>query len=114
MGILIRGSRVEKGLSLRELARQLDRAPSYLSDIENDRRVPAEELLGQIARLLDLDFDDLMALGGRFGEVMERYVKRRPMAGVLYRRIAEKNLPEDKLRDILDSISKPGKRGRKD
>ena len=68
LGNAIREGRVAKDMTLRELARELRISPSYLSDIENDRRVPAEDILRRIAELLNLSFDDLMALAGRFGE----------------------------------------------
>lgn len=39
LGGRVRRARVEAGFGLRELARRLGKTPSYLSDIENDRRV---------------------------------------------------------------------------
>jgi transcriptional regulator with XRE-family HTH domain len=45
LGTVIRDARVKSGRSLREFAKLLDITPSYQSDIENDRRVPAEDLL---------------------------------------------------------------------
>lgn len=61
LGEIIRDKRIEKYLSLRDLAKLISIAPSYLSDIENDRRVPAEEIIRNIVQALDLDADDLMA-----------------------------------------------------
>ena len=49
LGQQIRDARVAAGLSLRALARQLEVAPSYMNDIENDRRVPSEFVLIRIA-----------------------------------------------------------------
>jgi transcriptional regulator with XRE-family HTH domain len=82
LGDLIREARTPKG-SLRDFAKKLDITPSYLSDIENDRRIPAEEVLRRIAELLELDFDELMAKAGRFGEDAERYMRKHPTVGVL-------------------------------
>lgn len=104
LGEHIRDARVAKGPSLRELARQLTITPSYLSDIENDRRVPAEEVLRAIANLLQLDFDTLMAMAGRFSEKAERYMKRHPTAGTLFRRISDQNLPEEELKKLLKKV----------
>src|SRR4051812_41564443 len=100
LGDLIREARTPKG-SLREYAKKLDITPSYLSDIENDRRIPAEEVLRKIADLLELDFDELMARAGRFGEDADRYMRKHPTAGVLFRQLSESNLPEDDLAKLL-------------
>src|SRR5438552_4144414 len=101
LGQVIRDARVAAGGSLREFARTLGITPSYQSDIENDRRVPSEEVLKKIAGLLSLDFEGLMALGGRFGEDAERYLRRHPTAGALFRKLSETNAPEDVLRRML-------------
>lgn len=100
MGEFIREARVATG-SLREFAKKLGITPSYMSDIENDRRVPAEDVLRKIADLLKLDFDNLMAMAGRFGDDAERYMRRHPTAGVLLRQISEANLPDDDLVKLL-------------
>lgn len=110
LGDVIREARVALGLSLRDLAKQLGIAPSYQSDIENDRRVPAEDVLRETARLLKLDFDHLMALGGRVGEKAERYLRRHPTAGVLFRRISDSNLSEEALRRLLDEADNLGRK----
>ena len=108
LGDAIREARVAKDITLRELARELQISPSYLSDIENDRRVPAEDVLKRIADLLDLSFDDLMALAGRFGENVERYIRRTPAAGVLFRRISEANLSEEALEELRRETDRLG------
>lgn len=104
LGEVIHAARLASERSLREVARALNITPSYLSDIENERRVPSEEVLRSIARLLNLDFDHLMALAGRFGDQADRYMKRHPAVGVLFRRISEKNLPDEHLRKLLDQV----------
>jgi len=83
--------------------------PSYLSDIENDRRIPAEDILRKFGRQLDLDFDDLMARAGRLGEGTIRYMSRTPAAGVLFRKLSEENTTEDvieKLSETLDELQR--------
>ena len=101
LGEVIRKARVATGRSLREFARALDITPSYQSDIENDRRVPSEEVLKKIAELLSLNYEELMALAGRFGEDAARYLRRHPTAGALFRKLSETNAPEDVLRKML-------------
>jgi len=75
LGDSIREARIAEGPSLRDLAKALEISPSYLSDIENDRRVPSEDVPGKIAVLLALDRDELMAPAGRFGDEAERYLR---------------------------------------
>lgn len=108
-GEMLREARVKKGVSLRSLAAELKITPSYLSDIENDRRVPSEDVLQLLALLLGLDFDDLMAQAGRFGEEAERYLKHQPTAVKLFRRISESNLGEDQLKDLLRAVDDANK-----
>jgi transcriptional regulator with XRE-family HTH domain len=86
---------------LRDFAKKLDITPSYLSDIENDRRIPAEEVLRRIADLLELNFDELMAKAGRFGEDADRYMRKHPTVGVLFRKLSESKAPDDDLAKLL-------------
>lgn len=109
LGDVIREARTPKG-SLREYAKKLDITPSYLSDIENDRRVPAEDVLRRIAELLELDFDDLMARAGRFGEDADRYMRKHPTAGVLFRQLSDSNLAEDDLAKLLKKAEELAKK----
>jgi transcriptional regulator with XRE-family HTH domain len=103
-GEMLRIARTKQGISLRSFATKLNITPSYLSDIENDRRIPSEEVLHQLAELLRLDFDDLMAQAGRFGEDTERYLKKQPTAVKLFRRISESNLDEENLLKLLKAV----------
>src|SRR3954451_22331412 len=102
LGEVIRDARVASTKGRREFARELDITPSYQSDIENDRRVPAEDVLKKTADLLGLNFDDLMALAGRVGEQGEKYLKGNLAAWSLFRRISEKHLTEDDLRKLKE------------
>ncbi len=104
LGDRIRGRRVELSLGLRALAGDLGVSPSYVSDIENDRRVPSEEVLKAIGTRLGLDYDDLMALAGRFGDEADRYMRRTPAAGALFRRLSERGFSDDRVRKILRQI----------
>ena len=100
LGEWLRDARMDKEVSLRALAGQLNITPSYLSDIENDRRVPAEDVLKKLTDALGLSFDDAMAMAGRFGEQTDRYIKRQPEAVKLMRRVSAANLTAEELRKI--------------
>jgi transcriptional regulator with XRE-family HTH domain len=106
LGDVLRKARVARNLSLREFAKRVGITPSYLSDIENDRRVPAEEVLRALSKELDLDFDDLMARSGRLGRQAVRYMSRMPAAGVLFRQLSEENAPEDLLEKLSETLQK--------
>jgi transcriptional regulator with XRE-family HTH domain len=101
IGDVIHDARAKLKLSLRDVTKKLGITPSYLSDIENNRRVPSEEVLGKLAHLLRLDYDDLMARAGRFGEDAVRYMMRTPAAGVLFRRLAEGNASGETIERLL-------------
>ena len=106
LGEVVREGRVAAGISLRELARRLDVTPSYVSDIENDRRVPSEEVLGKIAHELGLDREDLVSRAGRLPADAERYMRQTPAATTLFRRITEQRLDESEIRDLMDRVDK--------
>lgn len=113
LGEHLRQARLDRDLGLRELAKELDITPSYLSDIENDRRVPSEEVLRAISARLKLDFDELMARAARFGEDAERYLKRHPAAAALFRKIADRRLSDEQLKELLTSVDRLGKKGKR-
>ena len=104
VGDIINEARVRKRLGLRALARELEIAPSYLSDIENDRRVPSEAVLHEMARVLELDFDHLMQEAGRLGEGEEQYYRQNELAGQLFRRIARSQLDQEALRKLMSTV----------
>lgn len=113
LGDVIRDARVTAGMSLRDFAKALDKTPSYLSDIENNRRVPAEPVLRDIVRVLPLDYDDLMARAGRFGEQAVRYMMRTPGAGVLMRKLSDANASSEfleKLTKLTDEAANEEKK----
>lgn len=104
LGDLVRDRRAALDMRLRELARRLEVTPSYVSDIENDRRVPSEDVLGRIAVVLDLPLEQLLAHAGRLGNDAERYLRQTPVATTLFRRISEENLNEDEIRDLMNRV----------
>lgn len=93
------------GIPLRELARSLERAPSYLNGIEHDRRVPSEAVLRQICAEPELDLERLLAAAGRVGEGTEKYLKVNPTAGVLFRKVSGAGLNERHLRQLPDKAN---------
>jgi transcriptional regulator with XRE-family HTH domain len=59
LGTRLREARLRAGLSLRELARQLNVSPSFVSQLENGKSQPSVATLYSLAQLLDLSIDGL-------------------------------------------------------
>lgn len=114
VGDIVNEARVRKRLGLRALARELNIAPSYLSDIENDRRVPSEAVLRDMARVLELDFDQLMQEAGRLGEGAEQFLRDNQLAGRLFRRMARSQLDQEALEKLMSSLDELENRGEDD
>ena len=63
LGERVRELRDRHDISLREFARKLgDISPAHISDIENGRRNPSEDLLQKMAQVLGVAFDELQRL----------------------------------------------------
>lgn len=106
LGEVIHDARVKLDLSLRDVTKELHITPSYLSDIENDRRIPSEEVLVKLADFLHLEYDDLMARAGRFGDEAVRYLMKTPAAGVLLRRLAKHQASDQTMAEVLKAADK--------
>lgn len=104
LGELIRNARTTLDITLRELARRLDVTPSYVSDIENDRRVPSEEVLIRIAAALDLDANDLVARSGRLASDAEKYMRQTPAATTLFRKVTQQRLNEQQIAALMEKV----------
>ena len=55
MGLRIRKQRKEKGLTLEQLAEQVELSPSYMGHIERGTRVASVETLAKLCKALELD-----------------------------------------------------------
>lgn len=74
-GEYIRQLRTDKGLTLTQLASQLDLDSANLSKIENGKREFDEKRLGKLARAFKLDLDKLKVeyFGDQFAKKMYEY-----------------------------------------
>ena len=107
-GSRIRERRLQQGLTLRRVAAQVGISPSYLSDIENNKRVPAWPVLQRIASILGLDPTKLSAFGGRSRPETQQYLKARPDVARLIDAIAQARLSQaqvDRLRRAAERTS---------
>ena len=64
-GTFIRKFRIKKNIGQRELANKISIAPSYLNDIEkNKRTAPKKELIKKISDVLEINLEILYDLAG--------------------------------------------------
>ena len=74
-GIYVRTKREEVGMTLTELARQLEISPAYWSRIETGREnPPKEELIRKAATILGLSEDELFIEASRLPPDMQEEV----------------------------------------
>lgn len=100
----IRELRDQKDLSLREFAKQLDNiSPAHISDIENGRRYPSNELLQKMAGVLGVKFGELKQLDVRLPvEELKRAMRLDPALGFALRKVAEKKVSADEILKIAN------------
>jgi transcriptional regulator with XRE-family HTH domain/mannose-6-phosphate isomerase-like protein (cupin superfamily) len=76
LGVRLKQARQKSGLSLREVARQLQVSPSFVSQMENGKSTPSVVTLYALAQLLKVTVDELFSGGpsapGDLGEAGER------------------------------------------
>ena len=110
-GLLIRETRIKKGFSQRDLAGKIGVAPSYLNDIEKEKRsAPKQIVIKKIARLLKININTLNDLAGiSKGTVapdIREYIDNNPSVASLIRTIKENNLDEDQIEKIENLFNK--------
>ena len=107
-GRTVRRIREDKNISIAQLARKAGMSPTYLAPIERDVfPPPAEQKVVRIAKALDQDPDEFLALAGRIGTDLRRIIRRQPSnAGKLLRAID--GLPEKDI-DALVTAAREAK-----
>ncbi|MDH5525748.1 MAG: helix-turn-helix transcriptional regulator [Nitrospirota bacterium] len=78
-GAALRAIRLAKGIGLRQFARRIGISPTYLSQVERgDTAPPVEDRVAAMARELDQDVDELLALAGRIPAAVRSAIMRYP------------------------------------
>jgi transcriptional regulator with XRE-family HTH domain len=122
LGEVINRARRARKLTLRQLGEQVTKdngthiSPQYLNDIELHHRVPTPHVLRELARVLELDYDTVLALAGSADVVVREYLEVHPQqteAIIKLFRAAQRSGFEDwnQLREIIAQRSKvaPGR-----
>src|SRR5690606_32966756 len=60
-GLKLRQARLEKGLSVTELAERSQLSPSYVTEIEKGRKYPKADKIMRLAQALGYDYDELVS-----------------------------------------------------
>ena len=91
LGQRLRELRDKADLSLRELAKKIGISSPFLSDIELGRRFPSEEILGKLARALNVSLEDLKQYDNREPIAdLKRLMDSNPKLGFAFRTAMEK------------------------
>lgn len=110
LGPRIRELRDKCDLSLRELAKRLGCSAAFLSDIELGRRYPSEKNLKDLARILNVSFDELKAHDSRPPiEEMKRLSATDPLYAVAFRTMIDRNISAEDLLKMAQSKGHPKK-----
>ena len=110
-GTYIRELRIKNEIGQRELANKLGIAPSYLNDIEkNKRAAPKNNIIKKISLILKANLDLLNDLAGSSKKTLPPdiidYVENNPKIISLIRSVKNNNLSEDDFDKIEQSINK--------
>jgi len=88
-GSAVRRWREEKEIGLRRFADLVGMSPTYLSKIERgDFPPPGEEKIKAIAKELERDADELLALAGRVASDLEEIIQQKPREMATFLRAA--------------------------
>jgi nitrogen PTS system EIIA component len=105
-GATLRLFRMERGIGLRELARQVGVSGSYLSRVENGHDPPpTPDRLAALADVLGIDRAALTELAGHAGPEVTEYLHRVPAAASFLLELAKRGLGTAaiaRLRALLD------------
>lgn len=110
-GPFIRKLRINLDITQRELAKKAGIAPSYLNDLEKEKRAaPKQEVIKKISSILKTDLNQLNDLAGiskkELAPDISEFIKNNPKIISLIRLMKENNLSQSQLSQIENSISK--------
>jgi transcriptional regulator with XRE-family HTH domain len=89
-GEILRDCRIKAGAGLRELARQVNKSPGYLSDVENGNvPPPSETVILNIAAALGIDKEELLKAASKVDPEVSEYVAQEPRAADFLRMAKE-------------------------
>lgn len=109
-GAFIRREREEREIGLREMAKMIGVSPTYMSKVERDEfSPPTEDKVRSIARILECDPDELLAMAGRMPSDLAEIIKRQPVEMSALLRTASGLSPEDLAKLSRNAVKTKGK-----
>jgi len=105
----IRILRTTRQIGQRELARMIGVSPSYLNDIESNKRTaPRKEIIKQIADILEANLENLYDLAGksqnRIPPDIPSIIKKNKEIPLLLRNIEKYELTSNEIKEIRKQI----------
>ena len=100
LGKIIDEAREQRGYSVRGLARDMEVSHGYVRDLILGHRVPSEEVIMKLCRVLGLDYDEAMTLTGRVGESVNRHARSSIRYGQFIRMLAEYGVTDEEIADL--------------
>lgn len=113
LGQKLRELRDKLDLSLRECASQIGVSAPFLSDIELGRRMPSDDVLIRMAKVLKIDLTDLRQYDMREPMAeLKRMMDTDPRVGFAFRTAVEQ-MKEGRLtpEEVVDRLTKSSKKG---
>jgi len=109
-GKMLRKLRERKNISIAQFAKSVGMSPTYLAPIERDVfPPPAESKVVRIARALDQDPDEFLALAGRIGADVRRIIHRQPRQAAQLLRAID-GLPHDAIDELVTAARRKNRR----
>ena len=110
-GPFIRKIRLDLKIGQRELAQKVGIAPSYLNDIEKEKRAaPKIEIIRKISNILKVNNDTLNDLAGiskkSLAPDIREFIEKNPNVVSLIRSIKKNEMGQNQIKKIEDSINK--------
>jgi len=112
-GSYIRKLRIKHDIGQRELAKKVGVAPSYLNDIEKEKRTaPKNELVKKLSIILKADLSFMYDLAGEskqsIASDIEEFIKDNPNIVSLIRTVKDSKISNEEINQIQKKMSKSG------
>ena len=109
-GPLIRKTRLDQGIGQRELAKKIGIAPSYLNDIEKEKRpAPKTTFVKKISKILNLNLNELNDLAGTSRKDAApdiiKYLNQNPKIVSLIRSFKKNDISDYQIEELEKSIN---------
>ena len=106
---LIKGRRLARKWSLRQLGEQIGVTPAYVADLEAGRRLPSADLKQRISSVLEISEEELAAADVRLTPDLREWIEERPQLTTLLRSLRVSPESDMMIRRLTRFISRRAK-----